>query len=332
MSNNFTQTVAVIVSHVNSARTIGNCLRHLIRQDYPKNLIQIVVVDAGSVDGSIEIVKKTECEIIRQIVKPGCTEPEGQSLGIQSCKSDIIMFTNSDIYVPPNWIRKHLEWLNRGYDLVGGKVFWGGDKYAFTWNMPAPNDPQHVQQQGLGLGFSNCSIRKSYLESVGGLKNLTSQHDTELAFRVIRSGGKMVLDPEIEVYHDHPFRSVRGSYLRSSGYALNHVIVMRAAYGRLVSGSGSPAMISLGTFIKEWLALNAIRTYRQNYKEAYQKKIQIGLLEFLAIRLISTKLGQIIGIARGVIKRNVTYSSIPDMHNITEKVTKRKVTELAPLR
>ena len=313
-------TISVIVSHFNSKRTIKQCLLCILNQDFPSDKFEIIVVDAGSNDGSVEIVHQLVDPRVRQIVVPGCTEPEGHIIGVQSAKNEIIMFTNSDIYVPRNWMKKHLEWLDNGYDLVGGKVLWGGDKFAFPWTMPAPKEPQIVQQQGLGLGFSNCSVRKDFMLTIGGLKNLSSQHDTEFAFRVIRYGGKMILDPEIEVYHDHPFKSVRGSFLRSKGYALNHVIVMRATYGRLVSGSGAPAMISIGTLAREWFLINAVHAYRQNIKAARKWNIDSGLLDFIRIRLIAVKLGQFVGILQGMSIRNVAYSSIPDLHKQIEKI------------
>ncbi len=114
-----------MISHINSARTIGNCLSHLTQLDYPPDRYEVIVVDAGSTDGSIDIVAERIDDRFRQIVKLGCSEAQGQSLGVQSSKGEMVMFTNSDIYVPRDWIRKHIDWQRKGYDLVGGAVFWG---------------------------------------------------------------------------------------------------------------------------------------------------------------------------------------------------------------
>jgi glycosyltransferase involved in cell wall biosynthesis len=318
MSNNVTPTVAVIVSHVNSARTIGRCLQQILDQNYPSNLLHVIVVDGGSTDGSIEVVKQMEPKGVRQILSPGCSEVEGHNIGIRASESDVIMFTNSDIYVPVDWVNKHVEWLAKGYDLVGGRVFWGGDKFAFAWNMPVQKSPKFVQQEGLGLGFSNCSFKRDLFVRVGGLRNLRSQHDTEFAFRVIRMGGRMVLDPEIEVYHDHPFKSFKLSFMRSFGYTLNHVIVMRMSYGRIVSGSGSPALVPVSTLLKEWFLVNGIKVYRELYPKGFKLSIKVGLLEFLLIRAISRELGQLIGAVVGAIQLRVTLHSISDLHGQTE--------------
>ncbi|MFI5420926.1 MAG: glycosyltransferase, partial [Nitrososphaerales archaeon] len=70
-------SVSVIVSHFNSARTIQQCLTSLRKQNYPSSRFEIVVVDAGSSDGSINIVNQLKIPNLRQLIITGCTEPEG---------------------------------------------------------------------------------------------------------------------------------------------------------------------------------------------------------------------------------------------------------------
>ena len=305
-------SVSVVVSHINSARTIAKCLKSLLAQTYPN--YRIFVVDGGSTDGSIEVVRAMQSSNLSLSIVDGCSESEGQSVAASKSRSDVLMFTNSDIYVREDWIERHVAWLREGYDLVGGRVFWGGDKFAFTWNMPKPKGPSFVQEPGLGLGFSNCSVMRETFERVGGLSAMRSQHDTEFAFRVVRSGGRMVLDPEIEVYHDHPFKSIRGSFTRSYGYAENHVLVMRAAYGRIVTGSGSPTMLPITALVKGWTGLAGIQVYRESSPRALQVGIKIGLLEFLFVRLFSRQLGQTLGAFAGATKRTATLRSVVDLH------------------
>ncbi len=289
-----------MVSHVNSARTIGSCIRALLAQDYPRELFEVIVVDGGSRDSSISICKQLESEFsnLRLIVLPGCTESKGQMAGVEAARGEVIMFTNSDIYVPKNWMRRHSYWRTKGYDIVGGNVFWGGDKYGFAWNVAAPAKPQHVQQPGLGLGFSNCSVSKQQLVAAGGLMLLKSQHDTEFALRMIKLGGKLILDPEIEVFHDHRLGSMRECFMRSFGYSKNHVIVVRALYGRLICGSGQPTMFSLRVFLKELTLVNGVRVYRKLCHKHGRLNIGMSLFEFIRIRMLHM-LGQYLGMFYG---------------------------------
>src|ERR1700730_16273002 len=309
-------SVSIIVSFLNSARTIARCLTKILQQDYPSDSFDVVAIDGGSTDGSVQICKKLEGRFnnLRLLALAGCTEPEGQIAGISSSKGDVVMFTNSDVYVPANWIRKHVCWLSSGFDLVGGRVLWGGDKYAFTWNVPCPEGPQYEQQPGMGLGFSNCSVRRTDLLMVGGLGKLQSQHDTEFALRMAKRGGKLILDPAIEVYHDHPLRSFGGSFWRSYGYLRNHVIVSRSAYGRPVPGSSRTNRLFLWSALKEFALINPMTVYRELYPIAKRHDIDVGLAEFIFIRLFSTKLGQAFGILAGTRVRRVSSSSIKNLH------------------
>ncbi len=309
-------TVSVIVSFLNSARTIENCLFNVMHQDYPRDSFDVVVVDGGSRDDSAEICKRLESRFknLRLIVLPGCSESEGQIAAIAASKGEVIMFTNSDIYVPRSWIRMHVHWLEEGFDLVGGRVFWGGDKFAFTWNVPSPDGPQYEQQPGMGLGFSNCSVRRDDLIAVGGLAKLQSQHDSEFALRMVKQGRRLILDPAIEVYHDHPLRSLGGSFRRSYGYARNHVIVSRNSYGRPIPGSSQTARRFLLSAIKEGALINSLLVYKELYPKAKQHDITVGFFEFTFIRLLSAKLGQAFGILAGTMVPRASTSLIRDLH------------------
>ncbi len=308
--------VTVVISHINSSRTIENCLAHLQKIDYPRERYEIVVVDAGSTDGSREIVRKLAGTGIRQIIKEGCSESEGQSIGVHNSNGEVIMFTNSDIYVPRDWIRKHVEWLRRGYDLVGGIVFWGGDKFSQTWNQPLPTRPYPQMKPGMGLGFCNCSVDREFFVKAGGLKNLNSQHDAEFAIRSVRIGGKLIMDPEIEVYHDHPFKSFVGNFKRSFGYAINHVTVLKASFGKLVAGSLTPVMPPIGSVLKGFALINVAQVYAQTGPRARRWDVGVAcnFLEFAIIRVFSTKMGQFCGVVAGALRAK-RFSDIKELHS-----------------
>jgi len=274
------------------------------------------VVDAGSTDGSIDIVSKRNSNRVQLIVEPGCSESQGQSIGVKGSRGEVIMFTNSDIYVPRDWVRKHVGWQRKGYDLVGGAVFWGGDKFSLTWNQPLPNRPYTQMQPGLGLGFSNCSVNRDFFIKAGGLINLNSQHDAEFAVRSIKVGGRLLMDPGIEVYHDHPFRSFLENFRRSFGYAINHVTVIKASFGKMVAGSGTAVRPPIGFVLKEVFLINAALAYTEALSRArrWNGSIRTTFPEFVIIRVFSTKLGQLCGVLSGSLKSK-RFEDIRELHS-----------------
>src|SRR5712692_8479084 len=157
----------VVISELNSALTLKRCLDSLVEQDTTDDY-HIILVDGGSTDGSIEIARSFIPKILL-LVSMHISEVGGQNLACSFALGhdyDVILFTNSDCYVGRNWVSRHLAWHKKGYDMVGGKVFWGGDEYGFSWSYMTPPEPTNLLTSGLSLGFSNCSISVDLLKKV----------------------------------------------------------------------------------------------------------------------------------------------------------------------
>lgn len=310
-------SVTVVISEWNSARTIRGCLSRVLRQDYPRDRYSVILVDAGSTDETLKIAQGFVAEGLRVELRPGCTEVEGQRVGVALTESDIILFTNSDIYVPPDWISRHVAWQSRGYDLVGGAIFWGGDKYGFVWNTVPGRHPTYTITEGVGLGFCNCSVRRLAYDHSGGLIDLHSHQDSEFAFRVIRDGGKLVLDPSIEVYHDHPQYGLSLVARRSFGYAYNHMLLAKAFYGRLRLDHESPLRFDFPLEVSNLLGLRALRAYRDRYPTARRWGIEVGFAEFFFVRQFLRYPAHYIGLVVGYLRPAAKMESLIDLHRQT---------------
>src|SRR5712691_8626999 len=88
---------SVILSYLDSERTLPECLRRLGAQDYH----------------DYEIIALNDKE------HHDCTEVEGQNLGIEQATGDVLFFTNSDIFVSRDWISSHMKHYPR-IDMVLG--------------------------------------------------------------------------------------------------------------------------------------------------------------------------------------------------------------------
>jgi glycosyltransferase involved in cell wall biosynthesis len=286
--------VSVVISYVNAARTLGRCLQSIADQDYDD--FQFVLVDGGSTDGSIQIARRRGIEPM--IVK-GCSEAKGQILGVESTNSDLICFTNSDCYVPRDWLARHVEWHERGYDMVGGKLFWGGDRYGFSWSYFTPKNPSDSLTSGLSLGWSNCSISRALYDEVG-INDIQSQQDMDFWIRATKLGAKFIMDPKIEVYHDHPMRSVLGSFKRAFGYGRNHVLLLRNGYGRGPWPNYQMFPYSL-YILQEILGIRGTKIWKQQVQTAAAHGISVSLPRFLALRLVGFSIPMRLGSASAML-------------------------------
>jgi glycosyltransferase involved in cell wall biosynthesis len=307
-------SVAVVVSELNAIRTIRGCLERIVHQDYPRDRFSVILVDAGSTDGTLAVAREFESQGVRVEVRQGCPEPEGQRIGVELTSSDIILFTNSDIFVPPDWISRHVAWHRRGYQLVGGSVFWGGDKYSFAWNAVRAHHPTFQIEEGAGIGFCNCSVDRKIYDAAGGIRDLGSQHDAEFAFRIVRSGGRLALDPAIEIYHNHPQHSLSLVLRRSFGYAYNHMLLVKAFYGRLTPVEGMAIRIDFPAQVTNILGLQSRQAYRERHTEAEGWGIRMGFLEFLFVRQCVRYPGHYLGLLAGFLSPSPSFDDIRDLH------------------
>lgn len=100
--------VSVITPVYNSAKVIGSCLEAVALQDYPKELLEVIVPDGGSNDRTREIIDSYSGRLkIIHTDNPLKTGEAGKSAGIEIARGEIIALIDSDNIMPaPDFIRK----------------------------------------------------------------------------------------------------------------------------------------------------------------------------------------------------------------------------------
>ena len=100
--------VSIITTVLNSAHTIGDCILSVISQNF--NNIEYIVIDGGSNDGTIDIIKKYEDKITRWISEKDNGIYDALNKGIRLATGDIIGFLHSDdLYYDNNVISDVVE-------------------------------------------------------------------------------------------------------------------------------------------------------------------------------------------------------------------------------
>lgn len=86
--------VTLITATYNSAKHLEDCIRSVIAQTYPH--IEYVIVDGGSADGTLDIVRKYEKNISRWISEKDRGMYDAINKGMKMSSGDIIGILNSD--------------------------------------------------------------------------------------------------------------------------------------------------------------------------------------------------------------------------------------------
>ncbi len=121
---------SIVVAIKNEAPIIENLLKSLIKIDYPKEMLEIIIVDNGSNDNTGDIVSKF-CEkydyftFIKAENKSN-NKLKGKSYalqqGILKSKGEIILVADGDCKVPPSWVRSYNSKFDKKIGLIAGNL------------------------------------------------------------------------------------------------------------------------------------------------------------------------------------------------------------------
>jgi len=87
-------SISVILPTLNASRTLERCLASVRAQEYPRELVEIVIADAGSTDATLEIAERYGVD--RIVPNPLKTGEAGKAAAIEASTGDILALIDSD--------------------------------------------------------------------------------------------------------------------------------------------------------------------------------------------------------------------------------------------
>lgn len=113
--------VSIVIPLYNSEKFIKDCIDSILNQTY-KNF-ELIVVNDGSTDGSLEICKKVKDDRIILINQNNFGAPAARNNGLKKSTGEYIMFLDSDDILEKNAIEKLYNKIEKdNSDLVYGKT------------------------------------------------------------------------------------------------------------------------------------------------------------------------------------------------------------------
>lgn len=203
---------SILIPCRNESKFISECLKSLIAQTYPKNRIEIIVLDGMSSDDTRQVVREyvNKYAFIYFIQNTKEYKPYALNIGIREAKGSIIMIADAHAAYENDYVTKCVTHLNNySADVVGGILKTEPRVYTLQARAIAM-----ILSHSLGAGgatfrtgsnsprevdtvFGGC-YKKEIFERVGLFnEHLVRSQDIEMNTRIRRHGGKIILDPSI---------------------------------------------------------------------------------------------------------------------------------------
>lgn len=217
--------VTFIIVGYNAEKVLDNNFNCLMKQNYPLNKIEVILIDSNSKDSTKNIMLKFKEEnegkfnSIQVLDNPGKILPKGWNIALQHTHGDAIVRVDAHSTYPANFILENVKELENGEDIVGGKCI------SITKDNTLKEKLLLIAEESIfGCGIADfrrkeskqyvstvafAMYRKKVFDDVGFYnERLARTEDNEMHYRMKKRGYKFLLSPNIKSY-----RYARNSFM-----------------------------------------------------------------------------------------------------------------------
>jgi glycosyltransferase involved in cell wall biosynthesis len=269
--------LSVIIPARNEGTYIERSLGAVLGQDWPGERLEVIVVDGGSTDDTVERVKRLAAEYpgtrVNIVLNPRRITPVSMNLGIAAATGDIVVRVDGHCVIEPGYLRRVSEVLrDTGHDNVGGVCITEGE---------TPTARAIAAAQSSRFGVGNVAFRvgqaqpgatdtvpfgawpRRVFDQFGTFdEELVRNQDDELNFRIVQGGGTVWFDPAIRSryfargtlrslarqYHQYGLYKVRVMQKRGGVASPRHLVP-----AVFVAGLSGSILLALLTRRARWL-------------------------------------------------------------------------------
>lgn len=111
--------ISFVIPTLNAKKNLIECINSIKTQNYPKNKIEIIISDGGSIDKTQIIAKKYGCKIVFNKLK---TAEAGKAVGLKHATGKYLALIDSDNILPnKNWINQMLQPMETDENIIGSE-------------------------------------------------------------------------------------------------------------------------------------------------------------------------------------------------------------------
>lgn len=190
--------ISIITITYNSVRFIERAIKSILEQNYDN--LEYIIVDGGSTDGTLDIIKKYENHITKWISEPDKGISDAFNKGIQLATGDIIGIINSDDGLLPGALQVLNDAYEASVDVYRGKVLlWKEDTDVKVIEKPS----MHFDFSGMNnISHQSTFITKKAYMQYGVYDELCKWvMDYDLLLRYEHAGAKFKYIDEVLAFY-----------------------------------------------------------------------------------------------------------------------------------
>lgn len=199
---------SIVLPVYNAERTLTFCLDSLTNLDYPKENLEIIVVDNNSTDATKDIIRRYNVKYLFEPKRGACF---ALNAGIHNSHGGIVAFTHSDCVVDKDWIRNIVKgFTDNNIGGCGGKFLgyrpqsWF-EKYSDYRRLYFQNENVAKEKNLLSwINLVNAAFRRDVLDKIGLFDEFfTQEYEIDLSWRINFRGYQLKYAPDAIVYHKY---------------------------------------------------------------------------------------------------------------------------------
>ena len=184
--------ISIIIPTYNEAKKIETTISNLLNGSDKKNVGEIIIADAGSVDATTEIAKNLFAKII---IIQGKNRASQLNAGASIACNEILFFLHADSVPSPGYSKKIINAVNKQYHSGCFRLRFDHDH----WFLKSNAWFTRFNVNAIRFGDQGLFVTRNVFKKAGGYnENLLIMEDQEIIHRLKKNSSFKVLDSYVQ--------------------------------------------------------------------------------------------------------------------------------------
>ena len=239
--------LSVIVPAFNEEKTIARTLKKILASNYPKNKLEVIVVDDGSTDATAKVAGQFKG--VKVLRKPRGGKASALNYGLRHAKGELVAVVDADSLLHENALRNCVEFFDEpsvaavtSHILPKGRSFLERMQRLEFMTISLARKLQEKLNIIYATPGPLSVYRKNVLLALGGFDERNLTEDIEICWRIQRAGYKVKMAYNARVYSIYP-SSLRTWFKQRARWNIGGLQTLAKHFGAIFDQRKHPVKI-----------------------------------------------------------------------------------------